>query len=301
MSEIANRFQNYNKDHCWQYEIRLQNLDDDLREAGLTKEFADTLTVQDFTFEYVDKTDKAQCRQIVEFIERHEWLGKVPQRLTDRFVAKYRGQIAGTVIMATPNAFTKMLGPETRNIEKLVARGACISWSPKNLASFLIMYSIRYMVEHTQFRLFTAYSDTEAKELGTVYQACNFYYLGKTSGTAFNYFDPKNPDLGWFSDREFRKAGKYRKYAKQLGIQWEPSWNQKWTMFWDKMPPGVPDKLRQAAKDYQDSCEKRPVPSKHKYAYILGKDKRETRNLRRKFEELNPKLANLPYPKTRGE
>lgn len=301
MSEIANRHDTYDKAHCWQYEIRLRNLEEDLRIAGLTRQQAETLTPNDFTFEYVDKSDKETCRKIVEFIERHEWLGKVPQRLTDRFVALYKGQIAGTVIMATPNAFTKLLGPETKNLEKLVARGACISWSPKNLASALIMYGIRYMAENTQFRLFTCYSDTEAKELGTVYQACNFMYLGKSSGTTFNYFDPKNPDLGWFSDREFRKAGKYRKYAKQLGIEWQPDWNQKWTIFWDRMPPGVPDKLRQAAKDYQDSCEKRKVPAKHKYAYILGKDKRETRKLREKFAELNPHLVGKPYPKTRGD
>lgn len=43
------------------------------------------------------------------------------------------------------------------------------------------------MVKNTQYRLFTAYSDTEAKELGTIYQACNFYYLGKKSGAGYQY------------------------------------------------------------------------------------------------------------------
>ena len=40
------------------------------------------------------------------------------------------------------------------------------------------------------------------------------------------------------------------------------------------------------------------MPSKHKYAYILGKDKRETNYLRKIFEN-NNKL--YPYPKERGK
>ena len=158
------------------------------------------------------------------------------------------------------------------------------------------------MVENTRFRLFTAYSDTEAKELGTVYQACNFTYLGKKSGGSAMFFDPEKPESGWFSDREFRKPGAYKRYAKQLGIEWKSEWNDdREKIAWDQMPPGVEDQLRQAGRDYQARCEKRPVPPKHKYAYILGSNKRETEKLRKKFAELNPKLVNLPYPKVRGE
>ena len=38
------------------------------------------------------------------------------------------------------------------------------------------------------------------------------------------------------------------------------------------------------------------VPSKHKYAIVMGKDNRETKMLRRLFEERNEVL---PYPKDR--
>jgi hypothetical protein len=296
---VNTRFLDYDKPHCWQYDIRVRNLEEDLRSAGLTQAQANALTVHDFTFDYVDKSDKKTCREIVEFIERHEWLGKVPQRLTDRFVARHNGRIAGTIIMATPNSFSNLLGPDTKRVEKLIARGACISWSPKNLASNLIMASIRHMVAHTEFRVFTAYSDTEAKELGTVYQACNFIYLGKRSGGSAMFFDPERPEKGWFSDREFRKGGAYKRYAKELGIAWEPHWIVPGEgIAWEKMPSGVEEQLRQAARDYQARCERRPVPPKHKYAYILGRNKRETAALRRRFEELNP--VRLPYPKVRG-
>lgn len=40
------------------------------------------------------------------------------------------------------------------------------------------------------------------------------------------------------------------------------------------------------------------MPSKHKYAYVLGRDKRETKILRKTFEDKN---KTFPYPKERGK
>ena len=78
-----------------------------------------------------------------------------------------------------PNAFSKLLGKNTNDLERLISRGACISWSPKNLGSAFLMWCLRWMVKNTDYRIFTAYSDPTARELGTIYQACNFYYLGQ--------------------------------------------------------------------------------------------------------------------------
>jgi hypothetical protein len=316
---INNRL-SYNKGHCWQYDIRLSNLEQDLKEAGLTKEQAEALSVSDFTFRFIDKTDKEMCDKIKAFIERHEWLGKLSLYPTHRFVAEYNGILAGVVIMDQPNAFSKLLGEETKKLERLISRGACVSWSPKGLASALIMFSIRWMVKNTRYRLFTAYSDVEAKELGTIYQACNFIYLGKSAGTKVMYMDPNKPEKGWFSDRSFRSRSAYKRYAKELGIEWKREWQgartrtlKDWetteveerggseTILWENMPEDVRNKLRQAAKDYQSRCIKREVPSKHKYCYILGATKKETKELKERFKALNPDKVNLPYPKNRGE
>jgi hypothetical protein len=35
---IRERLDNYSKDHCWQYDIRLKNLEEDLAECGFTKD-----------------------------------------------------------------------------------------------------------------------------------------------------------------------------------------------------------------------------------------------------------------------
>lgn len=223
----------------------------------------------------------------------------MPHRPTHRFIATYKGILAGVVIMATPNAFSNLLGAEDRNKEKLISRGACISWSPKNLGSAIVMFSIRWMAKNTSYKFFTAYSDTEARELGTIYQACNFIYLGQNSGARFEYFDQSSPEKNWFSDRIFRKTTSFKLYAQELGINWIKGWSYRDKIFWNKIPDEIKTRLREASRDHQSRCLKRPIPRKHKYLYILGANKKETKKLKQKFIALNPKLINLSYPKER--
>ena len=52
--EVYDRFKDYKKQHCWQYEIRQQNLKQDLEEAGLTSDERESLRIEDFEFCYVD-------------------------------------------------------------------------------------------------------------------------------------------------------------------------------------------------------------------------------------------------------
>lgn len=266
----------------------------------MTGDEASNLRVKDFEFSFVPKENRDTCRDVVRFIERHEWLGKLPRRPTHRFIATYRGHLAGAVVMATPNSFSNLLGPENRHIEKLISRGACISWSPKNLGSALIMFAIRWMVQNTEFRFFTAYSDTEARELGTIYQACNFIYLGQNSGAREEYFDPEHPDRGWFSDRQFRKTSQTRKYARELRIGWRPEWSSPDKIHWESMPGSIAALIKEQARRHKKRCERRLLHAKHKYVQILGRDKRETERLRGIFRERNPDLIGIPYPKVRG-
>lgn len=288
------RLKTYNESHCWQYDIRIRNLELDLLEAGLTKEYTDNLHVCDFVFTFVeDKLEKNRC---AEFIKRHEWLGNIPQYPTHWFAAYHKDILAGVIIMNMPNAFSKLLGDETREFERLISRGACISWSPKNLASSFLMWSIKWMVQNTQYRLFTAYSDPTAKELGSIYQACNFYYLGKNSGTNNRYINPYTGKI--VSDRFFRQRSAYKKYAKELGIPWVKEWTAPTRMAWENVPKDVEKKLRDFSKYKQSISERIEFDSKHKYAFTLGKDKNETKALRTKFESRN---KTYPYPKVRGE
>jgi len=302
---VHERFKDYDKSHCWQYEIRQQNFLLDLQESGMSEKDVQGLCIADFNFAFIPKEDKQGCQEIKEFIERHEWLGKMPNRPTHRFTARLRknGILAGVVVMSTPNAFSYLLGKESRDKEKLIARGASISWSPKNMGSWLIMTAIRWMVANTEFRYFTAYSDPEAKELGTIYQACNFAYLGQTSGTSSQYLDPQHPEKGWFSDREFRKKSKYYRYAAEIGISKETwsGWMKRYSPDWNLVPPEVKVKVKEQERRYRESCQTRTVPSKHKYVYILGRSKKETKFYKKLFEQYSPEKVGLPYPALRGQ
>lgn len=282
---------NYSKDHCWQYDIRVRNREQDLLDANLTEDQVSTLRIEDFTFKFVE--DKEERERLRDFIKRHEWLGNLSQYTTHWFAAYYGDILAGVILMNMPNAFSKLLGENTKDLERLISRGACISWSPKNLASSLLMWSIRWMVKNTQYRLFTAYSDPSAKELGTIYQACSFYYLGQTSGAKSRYVNPYTNKI--VSDRFFRQKTSYRKFAKELGITWDKSWSHATGMSWENVPKDVEDKLRAYSKQKQLESKVVELPQKHKYAFVLGADKAETKKLRRLFS----KNKTYSYPKIR--
>jgi len=286
----------YKENHCWQYEIRLKNFQQDLIDYNLSNNEILDLKITDFSFEYIPKENKNVFSEAKKFIEKNEWLGKLSNYPTHLFITRYKDILAGVVFMDMPNAFSSLLGSNTRKLERLISRGACISWSPKNLASALIMWSIKWMVKNTDYRLFTAYSDPEAKELGTIYQACNFIYLGQNSGTSKMYLAPNGQ---WTSDRYFRSRSIYKRIAKNNNIEWNPEWQKGDIIVWEKVPAGIEKILREESKLLQKSCECKIQPKKHKYCYILGKDNRETKYLRKEFERLNPKLVNLPYPKNR--
>jgi len=281
----------YNKSHSWQYDLRLKTLEDDIKNIDFDYT---NLKISDFNFESISKDD-IRTGEIVNFIKKYEWLGKMPNRPTHRFVATYNNILAGVIIMSTPNSFSVMLGEETSKLEKLISRGACASWTPKNLASALLMWSIKWMVKNTEFRLFEAYADPEAKELGTIYQACNFYYLGNNFGSDKLYFNPDNPN-GWVNNRGFRKLNFYKSFLKKTGVVWNNGWSKKTTILWENIPQNIVDMMKKYSVECMSKCHVRKPKNKHKYAYVIGVNNREAKLLRKKFEQINKIYA---YPKNR--
>ena len=287
----------YNAKNCWQYEIRVQNLARDLGAAGLTQEEASNLKVQEFEFKILEAASKKEIKAVSLFIENHEWLGRVPPRISHRFIATYHGQLAGVLLLSCPNQWSRKL-KEIFLLERLISRGACISWSPKNLASRFNMWALRWMVQNTEYRIFSGYSDPRAKELGTIYQACNFYYMGKNFGSDRLYLDPEYPERGWFSERKFSTFHQIKTYATKLHIKWQNSWNEKTRIFWEKVPVKEKIKLLQYQEFHKSYCLVKEIPLKHKYILPLGRNKAEQRKLNRLLLSAFPNL-NKKYPKDR--
>ena len=92
-----------------------------------------------------------------------------------------------------------------------------------------------------------------------------------------------------------------KKLAIENGVKWDNSWVDGDSILWENMNEATASQIKKISKDFQNSCQVRVAPKKHKYLYILGENKKETKELRMVFAKLNPKLINLAYPKERGK
>lgn len=126
-------------------------------------------------------------------ILRYEWLGTLPpvQRYYGLFFGAYlAGATAVAVGNGTAGAFTAaQYGIDRRELATLT-RGACVHWAPPGANSKLVSWTIRLLArDEPGARLVVAYADSEAGEIGTIYQACGWTYLGPGS-TVIEYVSP---------------------------------------------------------------------------------------------------------------
>lgn len=288
---LLKKIKEFKSPWCYQYQRRLDTLEEDKQILGWTDEDIKNINLEEFEFSFI--ATKEEKKEATEFIKRYEWLGTVGSYPTHWFAARYKGILGGVIIMGMPNSFSKLLGEKTKDIERLIARGASASWTPMNLGSKFLMWCIKWMIKNTQYRLFTCYSDLQAKENGSIYQALNFYFLGAGSGTNVRCVNPYNPNK-IMTDRAFRSKSFYKRYAKDIGIEWQNNWSNKQRMLWENIPNDIEKELRDYSKKMFAESEKIYFPSKYKYAFILGKDKRETKQLRNEFLNKNKVYE---YPK----
>jgi hypothetical protein len=129
-----------------------------------------------------------------ELILRYEWLRNMGT--TERsFGLILNGELAGVVCFGRTSGTDtakSVCGEEWAQYVVTLCRGACVHWAHPHSASYLISAACRQMANSARTTksgravlpayIFVAYSDTEAGEIGTVYQACNWLYCGKTSG-----------------------------------------------------------------------------------------------------------------------
>lgn len=282
--DLLKKIENYNKNHCYQYEVKLQTLQEDKEKYGWDDDFIANISINDFTYKLADtEEERKKCR---DFIRKYEWIGEVSQFNTHYFTAYYGDKLGCVLIFSQPNAFSNLMGEDTKYHERLLSRGASAAWTPKNLASHFITWATQWMVNNTEYYLFTAYSDPTAKERGKIYQALNWFYLGQGSGTSIRCINPYN-STKIVSDRTFRSRSFFKRYAKDLGIEWQKNWNNDQSILWENIPDDIEQRLRDYSKEMYKNATKIPFPKKRKWAFVLGKNKKETRELRKKFLDLN--------------
>lgn len=266
---------------CHQYIRRQETLEEDLKNG-----FELNLPIDDFIFMNEKFTQEHRV-----FIEKYEWLKNVGNNPKWVFTARHKDGLAGVVFISEPYKYTSKDGI---SLEALINRGACSSWAPKNLNSKLIMFACRWMSKNTTKRIIFGYSDHEAGEIGTIYQACNFDYLGNHFGAKTLYVLENGKKI---SAQYFSRTASVKKWAKILNIKWLETWN-KANGFQDreKIPDNVKKAIAEHIKNLKNNLEQVQVKPKGKYVIILGFNKTEKKLLTKLYREKywgDP----LPYPK----
>jgi len=135
-------------------------------------------------WENIDKDlKKAEVKPIdlksaKKMIEEYEWLGCMPAFSWYSF-GIFFDNICGGVCVFSPE-YSENTGVwdkyDYTGKMILLSRGVCVHWTPINSGSKLIAESIKQLPN--KFKIVTATVDNLAGEIGTIYQACNFNYVG---------------------------------------------------------------------------------------------------------------------------
>jgi hypothetical protein len=141
-------------------------------------------------------------------VEEYEWLGCMPSVNWFYFGIYFDGYCGGVVVFGPE--YSENLGIQARSAGRkcadwskydfegkmiLLSRGVCLHWTPINTNSKLIMSAIKMLPK--KFKIITATTDHLAGEVGTIYQACNFYYVGSMRDSNKNVSSKNGDRDGW--------------------------------------------------------------------------------------------------------
>ena len=116
-------------------------------------------------------------------ILKYEWLGSMAAT-QEHYGIMWDGYCGGVTCFGKNNlngtAIFKRYGLSRDEIITL-SRGACVHWAPRGANSKLIAHSLRDLRRRKVAKLVVAFSDTRAGEVGTVYQATGWTYVGRAA------------------------------------------------------------------------------------------------------------------------
>lgn len=120
-----------------------------------------------------------------QIILKYEWLGRMSTTTTWCYGIFFGNHCAGVCCVdavAGGNAYAHKEFSLYQGELVYLARGANVHWSPKGANSRLVSWTCRLLaIDNQKAKLMIAYSDTDAGEIGTIYQACNWVYVGRGS------------------------------------------------------------------------------------------------------------------------
>jgi hypothetical protein len=227
----------------------------------------------------------------------YEWLGTMgtTRYAVGLFFDDYLAGVACFGSTAGSNVPRSVCGIEHADKVMTLVRGTCVHWAPEHAASYLINKACELMAQRHGRNIFVAYSDVEAGEIGTVYQASGWLYVGK-GGTPTLYINSKNETkdgrcLGAMI--RSRRGRPDRKTATRAEMQaWVEKKRKEGYDVRDTKTPWFPIMTREQAEQnlFAQGFHKIRGTAKHRYIHFAG-DTQTVRMLKKAL-----KLKRLPYP-----
>jgi hypothetical protein len=123
-------------------------------------------------------------REASQIILKYEWLGSLGKSTQCYGLRTPTGELAGVVSFGPGPVATRCRLFGGAHLDKMACleRGACVHWAHPHAGSFLISRALKLATADFGWEVFFAYSDPEAAEIGTVYQATNWLYFGHGPG-----------------------------------------------------------------------------------------------------------------------
>lgn len=122
-------------------------------------------------------------RLAAQIVLKYEWLGTMFPAINRSYGIFFGNFCAGVTTFSVAGfalpSLCKTFGVSNSDLAYL-ARGACVHWAPVGTNSKLISWSCRLETKRGS-KIAVAFSDTDAGEIGTVYQASNWIYVGTGS------------------------------------------------------------------------------------------------------------------------
>jgi hypothetical protein len=264
------------------------------------------------------------AEEATEFIKRYEWLGTAGHAIARYCARNEFNEVAAVAVFGRPNVqsagLCRKINPasldetmldddDDRTYFKKVAcldRGACAHWAHPHTGSWFITKALQLAHDEHGLEIFYAYSDEEAGEIGTIYQACGWLYLGH-GATRYGAIDRTKKtrvkkicrwvfrkyrqvegqwiaDGGWVTSRTFYAKG--LSVREHVGVATDMDGKQTgWDEESEKWTPeraGFTD-----VKPY----ERKEAVAKHKYVQFVG-----DKATRRKWLKAL-RYPTFPYPK----
>lgn len=140
-----------------------------------------------------------------------------------------------------------------------LARGACVHWAPKGTNSKLVSMTCRLLAKAQVGKLIWATSDTDAGEIGTIYQACGWVYVGTSDGVTRSDMEIVSPNGRVYNRRSIGGWAKQRRLTlAQMqdalldnGWHWQPgNPKHRYVCVLDKSDRALMDRIEHMRQPY---------------------------------------------------